>query len=48
MATGLKPDKEFNKTFDGSAYDVIYIGDCLQPGNILGTSSSAYRAAIRI
>ncbi|MDD6815804.1 MAG: FAD-dependent oxidoreductase [Firmicutes bacterium] len=48
MATGLKPDAEKKKIFKNTAYDVIYIGDCEKVGNILGTSSSAYRASFRI
>ncbi len=48
MATGLKPDAEKKQIFKNTAYDVIYIGDCEKVGNILGTSSSAYRASFRI
>ena len=28
MATGLRPNQEELDIFEGSAYDVIYIGDC--------------------
>lgn len=48
MATGLKQDAEKKQIFKNTAYDVIYIGDCEKVGNILGTSSSAYRASFRI
>lgn len=48
MATGLKPDHQKVESFEKTAFDVIEIGDCHQVGSILGTSSSAYRAAFRI
>lgn len=48
MATGLKPNKEKLDAFEGSAYDVIYIGDSHRVGNILGASRSAYSASLRI
>lgn len=48
MATGLRPDRQKVESFEKSAYDVIEIGDCDQVGSLLGTSSSAYRAAFRI
>lgn len=48
MATGLRPDLETLETFENSAYDVIRVGDCDKVGNLLGTSSSAYRASVRV
>lgn len=48
MATGLKPNQEELDVFEGSAYDVVCIGDCKKVGTILGASSSAYGAAAQI
>lgn len=48
MATGLRPNQEELDIFEGSAYDVIYIGDCHKVGTIMGASSSAYGASLRV
>ncbi len=48
MATGLRIDPIQANEFEGCAFDVIKIGDCKKVGNILGTSSSAYCASVRI
>lgn len=48
MATGFRADNKIKEEFAGTAYDVIFIGDCEKVGDILNTSYTGYCAALRI
>lgn len=48
LATGFKPDEKAKEEFKDCAFDVIYIGDCKQVGNLLKTSSAGYYASLQI
>lgn len=48
MATGLRPDKELLRQFDGLADNVIFVGDCKKVGNLYGTTTNGVAAAREI
>lgn len=48
MSTGLRSSMDDVKEYYGLATDVIVIGDCKKPGNVMGTSSTGYYASLQI
>lgn len=48
LATGLRSDMKDFEEYAGLAEDVIVIGDCKKPGNVMGTSSTGYYASLQI
>ncbi len=48
LATGLRPDKQALRQYEGLAHDVLFIGDCQKPGCIYDTSTTGYYAAVQI
>jgi len=48
MATGLRPNKELLRRFEGLANTVIFVGDCKKVGNLYGTTTNGVAAAREI
>ena len=48
FATGLRPDKEMLQAFEGTARDVIYVGDSKKVGTIYHTSKTGLYAAMEL
>lgn len=46
LATGFRTGPEIKARYDDVANQVVYVGDCLQVGDIRNTSATAYGAAL--
>ncbi len=48
MSTGFRANQGAVDGFQGTAFDVVNVGDCKRVGDLLGVSSGAYEVAARI
>ena len=48
MAMGMKARIETRDSFQGVAFDVIPVGDCVQAGTLVRATHTGYNAALRL
>ncbi len=48
VAAGMKPRAVERDSFQGTAYDVVPVGDCVKLGNLVGATRTGYDAGIRL
>jgi 2,4-dienoyl-CoA reductase-like NADH-dependent reductase (Old Yellow Enzyme family)/thioredoxin reductase len=48
LAAGYKPDQKLTESFQKTAPEVYFVGNCIQPGNILDAIHQGFDVAIRL
>lgn len=48
LAVGYKPNKEFMENFKKTAPEVYFVGNCVQPGNIIDAINQGFEVAIKL
>jgi hypothetical protein len=44
----MKEKEEERESYRGTAYDVIFVGDCLEVGTVYTAVQTGFRAALRL